>query len=94
MVAKGSSAQQAQSKQNKPEPGYRTVQMNLRPESLFQIQKLLGAFNAVNRTDVVKQSLNIAEFIVDELAKGDKILIGRNDGTKTEVIFPGIKVGK
>lgn len=70
---------------------YTTVEMELRNETMKQIDRLLKKLNADSGADVVKQALNIAEFIVEKLGNREKIVWERRDGTRAKVEFPGIR---
>ncbi|HEY4299832.1 MAG TPA: hypothetical protein VGM73_03085 [Candidatus Didemnitutus sp.] len=65
------------------------VTMNFRPDSIKKLDTIRKQFNRSNKTDANAYAIDIANFIAEQLKKGEKIVLRSHDGKEREIVFPG-----
>ena len=64
------------------------VTLDFSRESQGYIEDLQARTSSSTKAEVFKQALNVFDFIVDEIARGNKFIILSTDGSQREVVFP------
>jgi hypothetical protein len=64
------------------------VTLDFSKESQEYIEALQKQANCSTKAEVFKQALNVFDFIVNELAKGNKFMVVGPKNQKREVLFP------
>lgn len=62
------------------------LQMNITPKAEKQLEELKRSLDSRTNTDTVTASLKIVRFLMNEVEKGNKIII-RDEKTKTEKVL-------
>ena len=65
------------------------VTMNFRPDSLQKLERITTQFRRANKTDANAFAIDLANFIAERAANGEKIVLKDKDGTEREIVIPG-----
>lgn len=71
--------------------GYKSVQMNLRENTIKQINRMQEEISASSRTDVVKTAVDIADMVINTIKEGGTVIIETANGNQSKIIIPGMK---
>jgi hypothetical protein len=71
----------------KREAKYR-VQLEFSVEALQELNALQKTLRASSRAEVVRNALGVLRWVTKHLIAGDKIIVEKADGTKSDVEFP------
>ena len=63
------------------------LQINMSSKALEELNKLQKEIDSSTKTEVVKSSLKLFRFLVDEKHKKSKIIIREESGKEKEIIF-------
>lgn len=66
------------------------VQVRLQSNALESIDAVAQRLQT-NQTQVVATSVQLADMLTEKLARGEKLYLERNDGTREQISFVGIK---
>lgn len=75
----------------KREAKYR-VQLDLSEEAFQELNALQKTLRASSRAEVVRNALGVLRWVTKHLIAGDKMVIEKADGTKSNVEFPFLLV--
>jgi hypothetical protein len=75
----------------KREAKYR-VQLNFSEEAFQELNALQKTLGASSRAEVVRNALGVLRWVTSHLIAGDKMVIEKADGTKSDVEFPFLLV--
>jgi metal-responsive CopG/Arc/MetJ family transcriptional regulator len=71
----------------KKEDKYR-VQLDFSEEALHELNDLQKKLHASSRAEVVRNALGVLRWVTNHLNAGDKIIVEKANGTKSDVEFP------
>ena len=66
------------------------VQVNMQPQTIERVEKLKITLGTQNRSEIIKQSINITEYIAQALKNGNEIIIEKKDGKRERLVIPQI----
>jgi hypothetical protein len=69
-------------------PQLTKVTMNFRPDSLEKLGKIEKRFRRSNKTDANAFAIDVANFIAEQMEKGEKIVLRSSDGKEREIVIP------
>jgi hypothetical protein len=64
------------------------VQLDFSEDALQELNALQKTLSAGSRAEVVRNALGVLRWLTRHLIAGDKILVEKADGTKSDVEFP------
>ena len=65
----------------------KNFQVRMSDKALQELEKLREDLDATTRADVIRSSLKLTKFLVDEKKEGIKVILEDKDGNKREIIF-------
>lgn len=63
------------------------LQINISSKALEELEKLQKDIDSSTKTEVVKSSLKLFRFLVDEKHKKSKIIVREESGKEKEILF-------
>lgn len=67
-----------------------TIQIRVRDTTLAQIEDVRERVHAPSRSDAVRRAVELTDLITKALEHGDRIIIEKRGGDKTQILVPGI----
>jgi len=71
----------------KPKEHLARLQINISDKALADLEDLRKGINASTKTEVVKSSLKLFRFLVDEKSKKAKIIVREDSGKEKEIVI-------
>jgi len=72
--------------------GVKPVQFNFSQDAYQELSGLKERLGVTSKTEVVRLSLGVLSWVVEELENGNKILAQREPGKAVELAFPYLKI--
>ena len=64
-----------------------TVQMRLKPHTLEVIEQMKDKMHTDNRTEVVRNAIEITNTILDTMKSGGEVIFEKTDGSRTKLVL-------
>ena len=68
----------------------KSVQVQMIDKTLEKLDSMKNSLHNENRSAVVKTAIDIADVIVTEVTSGSSIILERSDGSRKQIIIPGL----
>jgi Arc/MetJ-type ribon-helix-helix transcriptional regulator len=68
-----------------------TLSIRIKDETLAQTDRLKKRFGAPSRSDVIRRAVELSDSLANAIQHGDKVIIETKNGSRREVILPGLK---
>jgi metal-responsive CopG/Arc/MetJ family transcriptional regulator len=70
------------------------LQFDFTDEALNELDELKGATGATNRAEVIRQSLRLLQWTIEQTRDENATVLVEKNGRQREVIFPFLSAGK
>ena len=70
------------------------LQFDFTDEALGELDELKGATGATNRAEVIRQSLRLLQWTIEQIRDENATVLVEKNGRQREVIFPYLTSGK
>jgi metal-responsive CopG/Arc/MetJ family transcriptional regulator len=70
------------------------LQFDFTDEALGELDELKGATGASNRAEVIRQSLRLLQWTIEQTRDENATVLVEKNGRQREVIFPFLSTGK
>ena len=70
------------------------LQFDFTDEALGELDELKGATGATNRAEVIRQSLRLLQWTIEQTRDQDATVLVEKNGRQREVVFPFLSAGK
>ena len=70
------------------------LQFDFTDEALSELDELKGATGATNRAEVIRQSLRLLQWTIEQIRDENATVLVEKNGRQREVIFPYLTSGK
>jgi metal-responsive CopG/Arc/MetJ family transcriptional regulator len=70
------------------------LQFDFTDEALGELDELKGATGAANRAEVIRQSLRLLQWTLEQTRDENATVLVEKNGRQREVIFPFLSAGK
>jgi metal-responsive CopG/Arc/MetJ family transcriptional regulator len=70
------------------------LQFDFTDEALGELDELKGATGATNRAEVIRQSLRLMQWTIEQIRDENATVLVEKNGRQREVIFPYLTSGK
>lgn len=64
------------------------VTMNFRSDSLDKLENIQNQFRRTNKTDANAYAIDLANYIAEQIEKGERIILKDKDGSEREIVIP------
>lgn len=66
------------------------INIRMKDETLAQTERLQKSLNAPSKSDVIRRAIQLNDVLATRIKDGGKIIIENKDGSKTQILIPGI----
>ena len=70
------------------------LQFDFTEDALSELDELTGATGATNRAEVIRQSLRLLQWTIEQIRDEKATVLVEKNGRQREVIFPYLSSGK
>ena len=70
------------------------LQFDFTEDALNELDELKGATGATNRAEVIRQSLRLLQWTIEQIRDENATVLVEKNGRQREVIFPYLSSGK
>ena len=70
------------------------LQFDFTEDALSELDELKGATGATNRAEVIRQSLRLLQWTIEQIRDENATVLVEKNGRQREVIFPYLTSGK
>jgi hypothetical protein len=69
---------------------FKLVQMNMREETLEEVENLKEMLHTDNRSNIIKTAISTMDLVAKAMSEGSSVIIEDKRGNRRQIIIPGI----